>query len=298
MTRRIAVLLPLLVALGGLAPALPVAAAPTPVRTFTVDDGTNDPDATPGDGTCATATGRCTLQAAFDEAIALRKGTIVVTRAIGEPTIATVRGTITLRGDLDGLANLQLTVERGATVYAETVNLMDSSVTVRGRLVFERSVMISPERTRIDPSGRALFRNVLFLPEGVGLVNHGHLDVAYSTLLNGDFKLLQNAGAGTSTLLTSNIIGKRGKGRSCAGTRPTSLGYNLAYDGSCGLTHPTDLGLYTPRPSELGPEGTPRLDAIPIGEAGCGTTTPIPPQDGDGDGVAACDIGYREYVVR
>ena len=47
-------------------------------------------------------------------------------------------------------------------------------------------------------------------------------------------------------------------------------------------------------------EGSPRIDAIPAGTLGSGTTLVSDirgfprPTDGDGDGVAACDIGAWE----
>lgn len=45
-----------------------VAAAPAAANVYTVDDTADEPDATPGDAVCATASGSCTLRAAFMEA--------------------------------------------------------------------------------------------------------------------------------------------------------------------------------------------------------------------------------------
>ena len=54
--------------LGVIAAGVWLLAAPAWAATFTVDSTGDDPDASPGDGTCATAGGACTLRAAIDEA--------------------------------------------------------------------------------------------------------------------------------------------------------------------------------------------------------------------------------------
>lgn len=307
MTRRTAPLLVALIGLGALAPltsASPAGAAPP--RTFTTNDESAAPDLAPGDGVCLTEADTCTLQAALDEAIALRRGTIVVD-GFATATAAAVRGSITLRATdrSSGLYIDSLVVERGATLALESGILNEAALTVRGRMTIDRTVVIQPHRLRIDPSGSLALRSSLVVAEGAGFVNHGRLDVTYSTLrrtyeTTSDLRIIQTAGAGATSLTASNLMGPRGHGRACSGTRPTSHGHNLAYDGTCRLTHPTDLGPYRPPPDELGAEGTPRLDAVPAGEAGCGTTTTLDqagrprPADGDGDGTAACDIGYHE----
>ncbi len=49
--------------------------------------------------------------------------------------------------------------------------------------------------------------------------------------------------------------------------------------------------------------GSPLIDAVPVGTLGCGTEVlddlagVARPQDGDGDTVAACDIGARERAT-
>lgn len=53
--------------LGVIAAGVWLLAAPAWAATFTVDSTGDDPDASPGDGTCATAGGACTLRAAIDE---------------------------------------------------------------------------------------------------------------------------------------------------------------------------------------------------------------------------------------
>src|SRR2546425_6300878 len=67
-------------------PALLLAVAPAAAATFTVNDTADAVDATPGDGSCATAGGRCTLRAAIQEANA----------HTGEDTIMVPAGTFLL----------------------------------------------------------------------------------------------------------------------------------------------------------------------------------------------------------
>jgi hypothetical protein len=119
-----------------------------------------------------------------------------------------------------------------------------------------------------------------------------------------------NQGCGTrfaflSTNLEGTIIANNGV-RDCCGS-PQSTGHNLSSDDTCNLTQSTD---HTNTDPLLGPlaynggatrthallKGGPAIDA---GGDTCETTDQrgIPrPQDGDGDGIAACDIGAFEYV--
>jgi hypothetical protein len=84
-----------------------------------------------------------------------------------------------------------------------------------------------------------------------------------------------------------------------------SDGFNLASDDSCNLTDPTDLPSVAPLLSPLADNGGPtRTHALAPGspaiDAGAPTSEPFDqrgvarPQDGDGDGVAICDIGAFE----
>ncbi|MGZ4716729.1 MAG: choice-of-anchor Q domain-containing protein [Acidimicrobiales bacterium] len=90
-----------------------------------------------------------------------------------------------------------------------------------------------------------------------------------------------------------------------AGGQLQSGGWNLAEDGSCGLTGPNDvqsvdagLGLLGnhggPTPTVLALAGSPVIDA---GRPTCGGTDQrgvVRPQDGDGDGTSTCDRGAVE----
>ncbi|HEX7133045.1 MAG TPA: hypothetical protein VF228_10735 [Iamia sp.] len=303
MPRRNRVLLVALLGLGALVPLTPAvpAGAALPVPTFTTDE-TSGPDVNKGDGVCANASGGCSLQAAFDEAIALRRGTIVVATPPDAVTAA-VRGSISLRGPGHYLDQSTITVERGATLTVGQINLSTVDLTVRGRLVLDGTVVLDPDRFKVDPPGTATVRNTIVYLDGAPLVNNGRLSLVYATVQRAfdpadRAKAIQTGTGATTTLVASNLVGPRGNGRACGGTKPVSEGYNLSFDWSC-LTHPTDLGIYVQGPT-LGPAGTPRVDAVPAGEAGCGTTVTtdlaggLRPMDGDGDGTAACDIGYAE----
>jgi hypothetical protein len=307
MTRRTPLLVALALGLGALTPLVPASAAgAAPARTFTVDDGTADPDAAPGDGVCATAGGGCSLQAAFDEAIALRKGTIVASG--GTATAVAVRGNVTVRGTqrLSDLQIAHLRVERGATLTLEDVLFgnHESDVLVRGRLVTERSAYLAGMHLlRVDPSGTALFRNTLLAGESPTLWNLGRVTLSFSTLqVEWRGRAVQTSADGVTTLSATAVIGVRVPGlRACGGNRPVSQGYNAAMDGTCGLTHPTDVGVVDGEADDLLPEAdSPRIDAIPAGVFGCGTTLVEDqarrprPADGNGDGTIGCDVGWQE----
>ncbi|HMJ77281.1 MAG TPA: hypothetical protein VK507_14985 [Iamia sp.] len=306
MSRRIVPLLVALLGLSALAPLAPASpAGAAPAKTFTTDDGSLDPDIAPGDGVCATAAGGCSLQAAFDEAIALRKGTIVID-AGGYAASAVVRGTITVRGAdrLTGAGIGHLRVERGATLNLKDLELNDvgSTYLVRGRLTIERSAYLSGMHgLRVDPSGTVVIRNSLMLVTQVQ--NLGALTLSYASLrVPPGGRGIQTSAAGVTTLAASHLFGTRGTGsRACGGNRPVSQGYNAAMDGTCGLTQPTDIGVLGPEGDDLlPPPDSPRADAVPPGELGCGTTVIEDqarrprPADGNGDAVLACDVGWLE----
>lgn len=305
MTRRTALLLVALVAtLLPLAPSTPAGAAPA--KTFTTDEGSAEHDTAPGDGVCLTSLGGCSFQAALDEAIALRKGTIVVD-VEGSAAPTAVRGTITVRGArrLSTVEIAGLRVERGSTLSLSDLELVSSEAStflVRGRLVVERTAYLAGSSTlRVDPSGTAVIRNTLVLLDSA-LRNMGALRLEYSNLrIPPGHTGIQTAADGVTTLAASYIFGSTVTGtRACGGNVPVSEGYNAARDGSCRLTHATDLGVFrdtddlTPMPESR------RTDAIPPGAVGCGTTVVDDqarrprPAEGNGDDAVGCDVGWLE----
>jgi len=107
------------------------------------------------------------------------------------------------------------------------------------------------------------------------------------------------------TMRLQNTVLDSGAPSNCAGTL-VSQGNNLSSDGSCALTGPADQNSTATGLGPLAPNGGPTLTHMPqprsaaidhAAQAACpindqrGVTRPI---DGDGDGVAICDIGAVE----
>lgn len=87
-------------------------AEPAYAATFTVDSAADEPDAAPGDGRCATASGTCTLRAAVQEAHASE----------GADTIALPAGTY-IAHDLDLTGDLTImSEEAGSTVIISSAD--------------------------------------------------------------------------------------------------------------------------------------------------------------------------------
>jgi hypothetical protein len=131
-----------------------------------------------------------------------------------------------------------------------------------------------------------------------GLVALSHTSLA--TLVNSVYAA-SLAGTGQTFVASSELSG-------CSGTPPSSAGYNLAFDLSCALTGTGDqqgavpaftITLGSPVAYTL-PADSALVDAVPSGVNGCGTSEvrdllgAVRPTDGNGDGIASCDIGPIE----
>lgn len=294
-------------ALGALAVvvALTTACEPQPPpATFEVTSDATGGDLAPGDGTCeATAgVGDCTLQAAVDEADAGAEGVVVLTRALADhPSLsADITGAVTIRFEVAGavehgtIDDLDITVAPGGSLTVEDVEPGAGTVEVAGSLVLDRSAL--PGGLVVRPGGTAVLRNVLVAG---GVANGGTVAAVSSTIVGHGSAALTTTGAGITHLAATAVLAEAGV-PACAGTAPVSAGHNAATDASCALTATGDVEDDVFTGSNLFPElGSPRVDAIPVGAAGCGSLAidirGFPrPTDGDGDGVVACDIGAWE----
>jgi CSLREA domain-containing protein len=289
---------------------------PPPVPHLVVTTTADLPDATPGDGTCEATVGigDCTLRAAIDEGNALTRADITVPD--GSYVVAgdvEVTGTLHVNhGDAHLVevagplgASLPLEVAPGGVLLLEGVDLL--SVTevhgaFVGRRVQLRSLDASP--LTVAEGGAALLWNArVEYPFGTAVLNSGTLRLDYTQVggrvLSGQTvfdlgELWTAPGADTTTRGSWLASG-------CAGEAPGSLGYNADGGSDCELDGPGDLEGQAPV-LDLGhfedPVGL--LDAIPAGEIGCGVHVTVDlaggarPVDGDGDGIAACDIGEEE----
>lgn len=275
-------------------------------------------DAVPGDGVCEVTAGAgdCTLQAAVDEGNALGRAAIGLPAGSypGSPSLS-VTGALSIRKVGSGNASMNhwVTVEEGASLELDgisTYNVPGARFLVKGALVGRHLSLTGLESSGqvvVAPTGTAVLENSLLV----------HVFGGRATIQNQGTVVLRNTAlrswisVGVTTPALSNsgrVIAASSILQSCTGVDPESLGHNSDDDGSCGLTGPSDrpgvpadvtISIAGVASYELNP-GSPLIDAIPVGTLGCGTEVlddlagALRPQDGDGDTVAACDIGARE----
>ena len=345
-------------------------------RDFTVDsiDSSIDTvDVTPGDGTCADATNKCTLRAAIQEANAWAGAdTITLSAGVFQLSIAGTGDETAATGDLDITEDLTIT-GAGATLTTidgggldrvfdigpngTPLNVFINALTIRngvvsgvpGGAIRVNSGTITLDNcslsgNRADSNGGAVFNAGILSVNGCtfsantanssggGLYNAStaalnnttlsgntatslggglynattvtalHATIALNSATSGGG--LYNAGSATlkSTLLNANT------GSNCAGT-VGSNGSNLDSGTSCAFSAAGDLSNADPLLGTLTDNGgttathalssgSPAVDAAD--NTGCPATDQrgvVRPVDGNGDSVAACDIGAFEATA-
>jgi large repetitive protein len=144
---------------------------------------------------------------------------------------------------------------------------------------------------------------------GGGIYADTALDLRSSTVTGN--RAITVGGAAVYSLVTvtigGSIIGRTGVADSCAGTLPfTSANDNIDQDGSCGLAGVNDR-VVDPQLGPLGDNGGPTQTHMPLAgspavdtaSGGCPTADQRGigrPADGNGDGVATCDVGAVEFL--
>lgn len=295
---------------------------PPPVLVVTTT--TTGSDADPGNGTCEVTPGAgdCSLRAALEEGSALGRADITVPDGLHTTGVVTVDGSLRVNpeGNQVSLEGSTITVAAGASLVLVGVDALDEngeagssfdSVVVEGTLVLLDSWLFQLGKpvVTVGPEGTAVLDTTNLMAGFSPVVdNQGTLVVRRSTLAGVDGAALKTSGAGRSVvegslLYTRNV--RFGLGPVCLGTAPESMGFVASTDATCAVTGPTDqqdvavtIGDFPSPPAPPLPT-SPLIDAIPAGSPACpaadvdvvGTSRPI---DGDGDGVAACDIGAVE----
>lgn len=296
----------------GLLLAVSTACEPAPPRVAmrAVPDATG-PDARPGDGTCATDEGRCSLQAAIDEANSQPRAHVDVADGVYPATTLIVTGDVEIVGESTSgdLSSSEVRVAEGAVLRLRALSL--GSLEVDGIVIADRVGFGFPDtdgphpaNVAVGPTGRAVLSDVhlvAWLQDGVR--NEGQLTLRYATLWSGNASngidgVITTTGAGRTNLGAVVFLGSPDGDMdpACVGTPPESAGWNLSYDRTCGLTGPGDIEGVSETDFDA-EDGSPRIDAVPIGELACaeepsGIFLGHRALDDDGDGIVACDIGY------
>lgn len=324
--RRGAVVAATAVSMSFLAACDPVPAPPT----FTVTTVADGLDAAPGDGVCemTAGAGDCSMRAAFAEGAAAGDARVVVPSGTYELTVADpgdgdpdldVTGTLWVNRGIDRAVSVRATTSRAVEVAPSghlvsgrwhlaasgqnTVLRVAGSAWMERAQVYQDSFGASADEpaVEIESGARLVFLNSVAggTLGSAGVVNLGEFLAGFSSLQGLSIPALETVDGATSTVTASRLtrlIGVRGtviddsSGVACAGTPPTSGGYNRVPNDSCSLDAPTD------QQTAVGSW----VDLVPVGAVGCDLTFVLDqdgrarPLDGNGDGVAACDAGAFE----
>lgn len=307
----------LVLAAGALLATAGTACEPSgPPPAFTVVPAASGADTTPGDGECADADGRCSLQAAVEEANALDTPTEITV-----PNGAVAAIDLTVTGSIDLVAGetwqelqaVSWTVADGAKLAVTDAQL--GAVVVDGTFLARRvglgeagSTPISgvDALVQVSASGTALVTNAQAVAWGAPLViNAGVLSLHGATISpasSGD-PTITTEPDGQTRLSATAFLGGSAATDICGGVLPQSYGYNLMPDTTCGLTYTGDRQDFDSTSFTPEVSSDARVDAIPVGTLHCGSgwddditagATAVRPFDGDQDDTAACDIGARE----
>jgi CSLREA domain-containing protein len=311
-----------------------------PVASIVVTTTEDGSDAAPGDGICEVTPGQgdCTLRAALHEAGKSSRATTIeapagtyalaVVDADGSTDLDVV-GKVTLNWDssakvevLGGgdLGQVAIDVHPGAGFTASGLTLLDGRIQVGGSAVLDRALLASSadallaatgSRMTVLPGGSVTIGNSqVDAAGGTAIENAGTASFFYTTVTtyNTDSSI-DTTGAGATTLQAVRFrpmgvfrgVWAKPSATLCVGTLPQSNGGNWAPNDTCQLTGSADIQTAVTTGTGTGRQYVPTWwDTIPVGVAGCGTTSTVDsvgvarPSDDDGDGDASCDAGNRE----
>lgn len=310
-----------------------------PVVAILVTTTADGSDAVPGDGICEVTPGQgdCTLRAAIHEAGTASAATIEapagtyalsVADADGSPDLDVVghvklnwdssaKVEVLVGGDLEQIA---VDVQAGAGFNASGLALTDGRIRVGGSAILDRALLSISADGLVAAAGSRM----IVLPGGSVAVGNSQVDAAGGTAIeNGGtatffwttvttynaVSSIETTGAGATTLQAVRFrpmgvfrgVWANPSATLCVGTLPQSNDGNWTPNDSCQLTGSADVQTAVTTGTGTSRQYVPTWrDMIPVGVAGCGTTTVVDsvgvarPSDDDSDGLASCDAGSRE----